>query len=120
MLCPLLTYEDMEASMQHLVEAFGLEVVWIDEGAAEIHWDGGVAVAQTDRPEDLHGTHVGLGWIYVRLDDPDAHYEAAVAAGARVLGEPHTTPDGTQRGYSARDSEGNLWTFAVRRFGATA
>ena len=119
MICPLLTYEDMEASMRHLAEVFGLEVVWIDDGGAEIRWDGGVAVAQTDRPEELHGTHVGLGWTYVRIDDPDAHYQTAVANGARVLGEPHSTSDGSQRGYSARDLEGNLWTFAVRPFGVT-
>ena len=119
MICPLLTYQDMQSSMQHLAEVFGLEVVWLNEDAAEIRWDGGVAVAQTDRPEDLHGTHVGLGWIYVLVDDPDSHYEWAVAQGARVLGEPHSTADGEQRGYSTRDSEGNLWTFAVQRFGIT-
>lgn len=119
MICPLLTYQDMQSSMQHLADVFGLEIVWLNDDAAEIHWDGGLAVAQSDRPEDLHGTHIGLGWIYVRVDDPDAHYERAVAQGARVLGEPHSTPDGEQRGYSARDSEGNLWTFAVQRFGVT-
>jgi uncharacterized glyoxalase superfamily protein PhnB len=119
MICPLLTYQDMHASMRHLSEAFGLEVVWINEEAAEIRWDGGVAVAQTDRPDLLHGTHVGLGWVYVHVDDPDSHYATAVERGARVLGEPHSTPDGDQRGYSARDLEGNLWTFAVQRFGLT-
>jgi hypothetical protein len=34
---------------------------------------------------------------------------------ADVLGEPHGTPNGKQRGYSARDSEGNLWTFGIWR-----
>jgi uncharacterized glyoxalase superfamily protein PhnB len=117
MICPLLTYLDMKRSMEGLQDQFGLEVVWMGDDAAEIRWDGGVAVAQTDRPEALHGSHVGHGWTYVCVQDPDAHYAAAVARGAQVLGEPHSTSDGLQRGYSARDREGNIWTFATHRFG---
>lgn len=117
MMCALLAYLDMKRSMQELRAVFGLDVVWIDDDAAEIRWEGGVAVEQTDRPEMLHGSHVGHGWTYVRVDDPDEHYSAAVARGAQVLNEPHSTPDGAQRGYSARDREGNIWTFAVQRFG---
>jgi len=65
----------------------------------------------------LHGSHVGRGWTYPRLNDPYEHYRAAAARGAHVLNEPQSTPDGAQRGYSARDHEGNLWTFALQPFG---
>jgi uncharacterized glyoxalase superfamily protein PhnB len=51
------------------------------------------------------------------VEDPDEHYARALANGASVTGEPHSTPDGLQRGYSAHDREGNLWTFALYRFG---
>jgi hypothetical protein len=64
-------------------------------------------------PEDLHGSHTGLAWVYVAVDDPDAHYERAKAAGVDVLNEPHDALGGTQRGYSARDLEGNLWSFGT-------
>jgi hypothetical protein len=36
-----------------------------------------------------------------------------------LLALEHSTPDGEQRGYSARDREGNLWTFGVKRFGVS-
>ncbi|MGI8594553.1 MAG: VOC family protein [Solirubrobacteraceae bacterium] len=42
-------------------------------------------------------------------------YERAKAAGAEVLGEPHDAFGGSQRGYSARDPEGNLWSFGTSR-----
>ena len=73
--------------------------------------------AQTDRPELLHGSHVGHGWIYVRVADPDAHYAHARSRGAHVLNEPGSAPRGQQRGYSARDREGNIWTFTIQEFG---
>jgi len=51
----------------------------------------------------------------VTVDNPDAHYRRAKAAGATVLGEPHGAMDERQRGYSARDLEGNLWSFGSSR-----
>ena len=117
MIVPCLTYDDMQLAMAELGDVYGLEIVWMGDSGAEIRWHGGVAVAQVDQPELLHGTHVGHGWTYVQVDDPDEHYERALAKGANVTGEPHSTSDGLQRGYSAHDREGNLWTFAVQRFG---
>jgi hypothetical protein len=43
----------------------------------------------------------------------------AKAAGVEVLGEPHDAMEGTMRGYSARDLEGNLWSFGTDRPGST-
>jgi uncharacterized glyoxalase superfamily protein PhnB len=117
MIFPSLTYNDMKLAMAELHDVYGLEIVWQGDSVAEIRWHGGVAIAQVDQPELLHGSHVSHGWTYVQVDDPDAHYEKALANGATTLGEPHSTPDGLQRGYSAHDREGNLWTFALYRFG---
>jgi len=47
----------------------------------------------------------------VAVEDPDAHCERAKAAVAEILNEPHDALGGTQRAYSARDLEGNLWSF---------
>ena len=66
MICPLLTYADMQRAMADLAEVFQLQIVWFGDDTAEIRWNGGVAVAQTDQPEALHGSHVGHGWTYLR------------------------------------------------------
>ena|ERR1035437_1681360 len=117
MIIPSLTYNDMQIAMAELHGVYGFEIVWQGDSAAEIRWQGGVAVAQLDPPELLHGSHVGHDWTYVQVDDPDEHYSRALASGASVTGEPHSTPDGLHRGYSAHDREGNPWTFALYRFG---
>ena len=79
MIYPCLTYLDMQQAMAELGHLFGLEIVWVGDDAAEIRWNGGVSVAQTDQPEVLHGSHVGHGWTYVRVADPDAHYAQALS-----------------------------------------
>lgn len=117
MICPLLTYADMHAAMAELAEVFGLQIVWFGDEVAEIRWHGGVAVTQTDHPKALHGSHVGKGWTYVQVPDPDAHYSATLHRGGQVLNEPHSHPNDAQRGYSARDREGNIWTFGSHEFG---
>jgi hypothetical protein len=50
--------------------------------------------------------------------DPDAHYSATLLRDGQVLNEPHSHPNGAQRGYSARDREGNIWTFEPHDFGS--
>jgi len=120
---PSLTYRDLEAAVVFLERAFGLELedaVTAEGGKLRLvtmrHGDGRVLL-QPDLPDELHGSHIGHGWVYVAVPDADAHFSQAVAAGVDVLGTPHDAFDGTQRGYSARDLEGNLWSFGVDRPG---
>ena len=47
----------------------------------------------------------------VRVDDVDAHYARARAAGASIDGEPQDMPYGL-REYGARDLEGHRWWFS--------
>jgi uncharacterized glyoxalase superfamily protein PhnB len=109
---PSLTYRDVGAALAWLAEAFGFEGHVLDEVSAIVRSGDGTALIQTDRPKDLHGSHIGRGWVYVVIDDIDAHYARAKAAGASLLGEPHHYGGG-HRGYSARDLEGNLWSFGT-------
>jgi uncharacterized glyoxalase superfamily protein PhnB len=76
-----------------------------------------MVLVESERPEDLHGSHTGHGWVYIAVGDLDAHYQRAKAAGVAVLNEPHDAMNGAQRGYSysARDLEGNLWSFGTAR-----
>jgi uncharacterized glyoxalase superfamily protein PhnB len=48
--------------------------------------------------------------IHVVVQDVDAHYSRAKAAGAEILAEPSDPPYGG-RFYSCRDLEGNVWSF---------
>jgi uncharacterized glyoxalase superfamily protein PhnB len=66
-------------------------------------------------PAELYGSHTGQGWVYIAVGDPDAHYQRAKATGVAVLNEPHDALNGAQRGYSARELEGNLWSFGAYR-----
>ncbi len=121
---PSLTYRDVEAALAFLTEAFGLTVDEIGrdtQGAvrsASLRYGNGRVLVQPDLPDELHGTHLGHGWVYIAVPDPDAHFARARDAGAQMLGDPHDAFDGTLRGYSARDLEGNLWSFGTDRPGA--
>jgi uncharacterized glyoxalase superfamily protein PhnB len=53
--------------------------------------------------------HSGL---FVYVDNVDAHYERARAAGALIDSQPVDQPYG-QREYGARDLEGHRWWFAT-------
>jgi uncharacterized glyoxalase superfamily protein PhnB len=75
----------------------------------------GFATAANVRPEEPMGD--GQGWVYVVVDDVHGHYERASRA-VEILNEPHDAFDGAQRGYSARDREGNLWSFGTMSPGA--
>jgi uncharacterized glyoxalase superfamily protein PhnB len=46
--------------------------------------------------------------------EPDALCERARAAGAEITAEPHDTDYGS-RDFSARDPEGNRWSFGTYR-----
>jgi len=120
---PALTYRDVPAAVAFLATAFGLRIDELDRDAAGAvrsaslaHGEGRVLI-QPDLPDELHGSHLGQGWVYLAVSDPDAHWARARAAGAQVLGDPHGAMGGAMRGYSARDLEGNLWSFGSDRPG---
>ena len=52
--------------------------------------------------------------MYVVIEDADAHYARAKAAGAEIVRELEDQDYGS-RDYSARDFEGNLWSFGTYR-----
>ena len=91
MICPLLKYTDMQTAMAELPEVFQLQIVWLGDAVTEVRWSGGVAVAQTDQPEALHGSHIGHGWIYVQASgNPCATWATEVRADSVPVGStPH-------------------------------
>jgi hypothetical protein len=69
-------------------------------------------LVQPDLPDELHGT-LGIH----RCTRSGRAVRRARDAGAQVLGAPHDALDGTLRGYSARDPEGDLSSFGTDRPG---
>lgn len=118
---PCLTYRDVPRALAWLQEAFGLDGQTLaatdnDDEPAEHALlrtpGGGTILVEAERPDVLHGPHAGRGWIYLTVNDADAHYRRATAAGAQTFGEPHDFGEGF-RGYSVHDLEQNLWTFGT-------
>lgn len=115
---PALRYRDAEAAVGWLEKAFGFHSDMVAPAG-----DGKVAHAElslgpgtvmlgslregTDNPWDTDP--FGL---YVYVADVDAHYRRARAAGAEIVQELRDTPYGA-REYSARDSDGYLWSFGT-------
>jgi len=79
---------------------------------AEYVWPGGGAglmFGSYREGNDLN-KEPGRGAAYLVVDDPDAVFEKAVAAGATVI-RPMVDEDYGGRGGSVADPEGNVWSF---------
>ena len=117
---PSLRANDARALIKFLVDAFGFEetVVYADGDMvhhAQLSWpEGGGIMLGSARPGDVGATHAGAFGAYVVTDQPDALYERARQAGAEITAEPHDTDYGS-RDFSARDPEGNRWSFGTYR-----
>jgi uncharacterized glyoxalase superfamily protein PhnB len=117
---PTLRYQDANAAIDWLERAFGLErkEVYEDAGIvthAEMRWRGSLIMLGGERPSDRengYASRIGNGWLYVVVDDPDAHHDRAKAAGAEIVMELTDQPYGS-RDYQALDLEGNRWSFGT-------
>ena len=119
---PVLTYQDIPAAHDFLDHAFGFDAGGIHRNADGQPIHGEVRVGDT--PIWLHrvtadhkldsplAADVANSGLFVHVDNVDAHYERARAAGARIDAEPVDQPYG-QREYGARDLEGHRWWFAT-------
>jgi uncharacterized glyoxalase superfamily protein PhnB len=118
-----LQYEDAPAAIDFLCRAFGFERKAVYQGEdgtvahAELTFGNGMvmlgSVNDTEygrllvRPDDADGVTMS---VYVIVQDPDAHFAQARAAGAEIIREP-VTQDYGGRDYTCRDPEGHVWTF---------
>jgi uncharacterized glyoxalase superfamily protein PhnB len=115
---PVLRYRDAGAAIVWLEHAFGFTSREVTEGSdgaivhAELGLDGGVVMVGTDE----EGQRAGRSWVYVAVDHPDAHHDVARAVGAEIVFDLADQSYGS-REYTARDPEGNLWSFGTYRPG---
>jgi uncharacterized glyoxalase superfamily protein PhnB len=117
---PSLRYKDARRAIEWLEEAFGFKRGMVVDGEdgtvahAELTYGpDGMVMLGTDR-DDPYGSHAGQGWMYVVVEDADAHYARAKAAGAEIVRELEDQEYGS-RDYSALDFEGNMWSFGTYR-----
>jgi PhnB protein len=122
---PYLLYGDVAAMLEWLGAAFGfVETERQDDPTgsrvahAEMELDGGRIMLGDPGDDYRNPRHVGTltQLLYVYIDDVDAHYERARAAGAEIRDEPADQSYG-DRTYSALDPEGHHWYFAQRPAG---
>jgi uncharacterized glyoxalase superfamily protein PhnB len=130
---PMLSYEDAGRAADWIAEAFGFEETgrWSDGDGRVTHvtmeLDGGqfmLGFPSPDYQSPKHHAEVcahARKWsaapyivdgVHVSVDDIDAHYERARAAGAGILSELEDNPGIGQRQYRAEDLEGHRWMFA--------
>jgi uncharacterized glyoxalase superfamily protein PhnB len=113
---------DAAAQIDFLERALGFErgiVVEGPDGAihhAELRFGGEWIMLGSDSQGDDGRLAFDGGPVrtYIVVEDPDAHFERARAAGAEIV-QGLTDEDFGSRGYTARDPEGNLWTVGTYR-----
>ena len=120
---PCLRYREAPAAIDGLCEVFGFErhlVVPNDSGGiahAQLSFGNGMVMVASADQESEYGDLVNLpdqvGGVetqspYLVVNDADAVYERAKAAGAQIIIEIKNEDYGG-RGFTCRDLEGRLW-----------
>lgn len=123
MVWPNLLYRDAPAAQAWLTRAFGFVLtashVRVDDPAiiehCEMRWPlgGGIMLGTAGKNDSPFSQRIpGNDCVYVVCDDPDALFDRAVEAGARVV-RPLADEDYGSRDFAVRDPEGNLWSFGT-------
>jgi len=113
---PVIGYRNAIAAIDFLKSAFGFEewLVVPGDGGTVIHAElahGEYAVLLHTRSDDDASSGISL---YLAVDDVDAHFAHAKAAGATIAKEPFDTDYGS-RDYRSVDPEGYVWNFGTYR-----
>ena len=117
MIIPALRYKDAKAGIDFLERAFGLErrAVMEDEDGtirhAELTHGRGMVMVGSSGMGDPQFEN-GVTSVYVVVEDPDALHDRAKAAGAEISRGLTDQPYGS-REFTARDPEGNVWSFGT-------
>jgi PhnB protein len=118
-IAPYLLYEDGAAAIDFLTKAFGFEeVMRMDEDGlvnhAEVRLGDDSVMLGYPGADYVNPRKSGYSsaLVHVYVDDVDAHFEQAKAAGAEIVMEPADQEYGDRR-YDAKDPEGHAWSFAT-------
>ena len=118
---PVLKYSDAPAAIDFLERAFGFQRHAVHEGEAgaivhgELRFgDQVVMVSSASAGNPVYDQGLGRTTVYVAVDEVDTLHDTAKAAGAEIVLAP-TDQDYGSRDFSARDPEGNIWSFGTYR-----
>jgi uncharacterized glyoxalase superfamily protein PhnB len=134
---PAVYYEDPHAAIDWLCRTFGFEVRLKVEGEGgriehcELEFGDGLIMVGTaglgdtakEAWQQFYASPKSIGGkstqgLAIFVDDVDAHYDRARAAGARIFRELQTSDYGddywADRTYGANDPEGHVWWFMQR------
>jgi uncharacterized glyoxalase superfamily protein PhnB len=132
---PMFSYEDVGRAADWIATAFGFTETgrWSDDEGRVTHlnmeFDGGMIMLgypsadyqspkhhaeMCDQARKWRQTPYVVDGLYISVDDVDAHYARAQAAGATILSELEDNTGIGQRQYRAEDLEGHRWMFATR------
>ncbi len=129
---PMLAYENGPAAMDWLVKAFGFRERdrRVEDGRlthGELDTGGGVVMLATpsvhyhgpkrhreecETARSWHDVPYIIDGVLVYVDDVDAHFATAKAAGATILSPVEQGGEGKR--YRAEDIEGHRWMFMQR------
>jgi len=121
MIVPQVPYEDISAALSFLERAFGFREIptarFVSADGVLLHatvefGDGVIGIGGQGHHGAISPKSGGVEsqFISVSVDDVDAHYQRAVAAGARIANELRDHSWG-ERTYWALDLEGHRWRF---------
>jgi uncharacterized glyoxalase superfamily protein PhnB len=134
---PMISYENGAAAMDWLAEAFGFKEVSRLMGSdgelthGEMETGAGLIMLATPTPHyesplrhrqscEAAARWLDVPWVIdgvlVYVEDVEAHYQRAKAAGAVILSEPKSDFPGKR--YRVEDLEGHRWMFLEREAGS--
>jgi len=118
-IAPYLLYEDAASAIDFLTRAFGFEEVMRmdDEGVvnhAELRLgDDSIMLGYPGEGyKNPRNADHRSALVHIYVDDVNAHFERAKAAGAEIVMEPTDQEYGDRR-YDAMDPEGHFWSFST-------
>ena len=106
---PRLVADDAAALVAFLETAFGAAGELQAEGPAQLRIGDSVVMVSESGPREST-----QAFLYLYVEDADATYRRAIAAGAVSLEEPADMPYGDRRAM-IRDPGGNVWQLATYR-----
>jgi uncharacterized glyoxalase superfamily protein PhnB len=113
---PHVMYLDLVAAIGWLGKAFGFTEHYRYGAApsgAQMHLGNAWIMVKQARPGCASPSEIGYGTqsLTVFVEDVEAHFQKAKAAGAKILEEPHETEYGEFQ-FAVEDLEGHHWLFS--------
>jgi uncharacterized glyoxalase superfamily protein PhnB len=113
---PHIVYRDVAEAIEWLSKAFGFQEHYRygePVSGAQVHLGNAWIMLNRARGASASPAQLGYGTqsLTVFVDDVEAHFQRAKAAGAKILEEPHETVYGEFQ-YATEDLDGHHWLFS--------